>query len=310
MSVAPAQDSSSFLKEINDSNFGQLVGLASNIAGSVQGALAVLDLLGINPLGPSGTDQILSAIAALQQQLDQDFQMLGDLIRAQTKTIVDTTNRDTMLLALARSSTGLDRIQEFLATNDRPSLEDAETESDGGAQFFNGLPPDAPDLPFFLPGMVKAGTIRIFVIASEPPSFRSPEVVTADLNEMIATLGNILNAIEQSVNNAHFIKEVSHTIQSHPGGGGHPLPNEEIVIIDGFQHRETTDDQGDSAVVNFFPCDRDPASPFLPTSQAAVSRAESLAEQDRDNGVAEELAALGFPMYELILQQWKSTIIQ
>ena len=61
-----------------------------------------------------------------------------------------------MALALAQSDTGLIRIQEFLTTNDTDALEFAETNSITGLHFFTELGLDAPDLPFFMPGLVKA----------------------------------------------------------------------------------------------------------------------------------------------------------
>jgi hypothetical protein len=114
-----------------------------------------------SPFQQSDSDKILSAISQLRQDIERDFEQLGDLIAQQTQLVVDTTNRDAMALALSRSDIANGRIQDFLTNNNNQALDTAKTESIGGVRFFTELGLNAPDLPFFIPGLVKAGTIRI-----------------------------------------------------------------------------------------------------------------------------------------------------
>ena len=123
-----------FLQRINESNFGQLIGLAANFSGTIQGVAAFISLF-----EGSDTDKILNAINGLRQDLDRDFRELGDLIQQQHQIIVDAVNRDAMALALSRSDIAADRIQEFLTSGSNQALEAAKTESIGGVKFFSEL---------------------------------------------------------------------------------------------------------------------------------------------------------------------------
>src|ERR1700756_849499 len=110
----------SFIKQINDSDVGQLLGLAANFSGTIQGIAAFISLF-----QESDTDKILGAINDLCQDLDRDFRELGDLIQQQTQIIVDRVNRDAMALALSRSDIAADRIQEFLTSGSNQALDTA-----------------------------------------------------------------------------------------------------------------------------------------------------------------------------------------
>src|SRR6516164_5905279 len=145
-----------FIKGFNDTQFGNLLALLSNVSGTFQLGGMFLSLF-----LTSDTDKILDAIKQLQQDLERDFKELGDLIRQQIHLVIDTVNRDAMALALSRSDIAAARIQDFLARNDIAALETAKTESIGGLRFFTELGLTAPDLPFFMPGLIKAGTVRI-----------------------------------------------------------------------------------------------------------------------------------------------------
>jgi hypothetical protein len=200
-------DEDGFIKRINDGDIGKLLGLAKTFSGTIQGVAAFISLF-----EESDTDKILAAIDHLRQDIERDFRQLGDLITQQTQIIVDTVNRDAMALALSRSDIAANRIQEFLANNNSQALEAAKTESIGGVRFFTELGLSSPDLPFFLPGLVKAGTIRIFVIAAEPPDLREPRaVVVDDVNLMIAFLAAMIDSIKRKVDAAHSVSRVSHS---------------------------------------------------------------------------------------------------
>lgn len=294
--------SGGFFKGINDGEAGQLLALASNSFGVLQGVLTILQLAGVTLPG-NDTGKILDAINQLQQQLNEDFVELGDLIRQQIQLVVDTTNRDSMALALAQSDAGLIRTQEFLTTKDAQALESAETESVIGLHFFTELGLDSPDLPFFMPGLVKAGTIRIFVLGSEPADFRVPAIVQSDLQAMTSFLSTMIAEVTSTVTGAHTVVEKNHVAHTPPGGGP-ILPNEDVFIIDGFFHEER------GVPLAFFACDRDPASPLVPTSSLAVEQALGLAKQASLQGISNELAFLGIPQYQQVLNAWNTLLAQ
>ena len=113
---------------------------------------------------------------------------------------------------------------------------------------------------------------------------------------MIADVTNIVSA-------AHVVVEKNHMVRV-PTGGGPVLPNTEVFIIDGFAHDEA------GVQLAFFPCSRDPASPFVPTSAFAVEQCLALADQSRLQGISDELAALGIPQFQQILNLWNTLLAQ
>jgi len=288
----------SFIKEINDSDVGQLLGLAANFSGTIQGVAAFISLF-----QQSDSDKILSAISQLRQDIERDFKQLGDLITQQTQIVVDTVNRDAMALALSRSDIASGRIQEFLTSNNNNALEAAKTESIGGVRFFTELGITAPDLPFFLPGLVKAGTIRIFVIASEPLALREPRaVVVDDINLMVTFLASMIDSIKRKVDAAHTVTRFSHSVRCPP----FPqltlgAPGRTVFVIEGFDHEEN------GVRLEFFDAQRG----NLPCEQPSgfEQDAEASAAQARTQGVADELAFLGIPAFEQILQSWRNLLI-
>lgn len=299
-----ADDAPTFLKRINDSDVGQLLSLAANFSGTVQGLLGVISLF-----QQSDDDKILSAIQQLQQDLENDFKMLGDLIAQQTQIIVNTINRDTMALALSRTDIATSRIQEFLSTNDSAALEAAKTESIGGVSFFTELGLTSPDLSFFLPGIVKAGMMRIFVIASEPLSLREPPaVVTNDVNLMITYLSTMIDSVKRTVDAAHTVSQQSHTVPCPAipavtaASTGTQLASRIVRVIDGYTHEE------DGVQLQFF--DAQGIDKSTPCDQPSGLEQKALddAVQARNQGVSDELAFLGIPAFEQILQQWRNLL--
>jgi hypothetical protein len=85
--------------------------------------------------------------------------------------------------------------------------------------FFTDLSLTAPDLPFFMPGFIKAGTIRIFVIASEPLAVREPRpVIVTTVNAIVTSLGTMIDATKRKIDAAHIVNRVAHNIRCpvHP----------------------------------------------------------------------------------------------
>jgi len=288
----------SFIKEINDSDVGQLLGLAANFSGTIQGIAAFISLF-----QQSDSDKILSAISQLRQDIERDFKQLGDLIAQQTQLVVDTTNRDAMALALSRSDIANGRIQDFLTNNNNQALDTAKTESIGGVRFFTELGLNAPDLPFFIPGLVKAGTIRILVIASEPLALREPRaVVVDDLNLMVTFLATMLDAIKRKVDIAHTVTRISHSIRCSvlPQLTVGP-PGRTVFVVDGFAHEEN------GVRLEFFDAQR--GNPPCEQPSGLEGEAQAAAIQARNKGVADELAFLGIPAFDQILQSWRNLLM-
>lgn len=291
----------SFIKRINEGNAGHLVGFAANFSGTIQGIVAFISLF-----TQSDTDKILNAIDQLRQDIERDFRELGDLIKQQTQIVIDTVNRDTMALALSRSDIAVSRIQEFLTNNNNQALETAKAESIGGVRFFTELGLNSPDLPFFLPGLVKAGTIRIFVIAAEPPApgFREPRaVVVDDINLMVTFLASMIDSIKRKVDAAHTISEKSHSttcppLPQSPVPAGQP--HRIVFVIDGYSHEEN------GVLLEFFDAQRGNFRCEQPSG--FEEEALSGAIQARNQGVADELAFLGVPGFEQVLQSWRSLL--
>src|SRR6201987_4827326 len=290
--------SDSFIKEINDSDVGQLLGLAANFSGTIQGIAAFISLF-----QQSDADKILGAISQLRQDIERDFKQLGDLIAQQTQLVVDTTNRDAMALALSRSDIANGRIQDFLTNNNNQALDTAKTESIGGVSFFTALGLNAPDLPFFIPGLVKAGTIRILVIASEPLALREPRaVVVDDLNLMVTFLATMIDAIKRKVDIAHTVTRISHSIRCSvlPQLTVGP-PGRTVFVVDGFAHEEN------GVRLEFFDAQR--GNPACEQPSGLEGEAQAAAIQARNKGVADELAFLGIPAFDQILQSWRNLLM-
>jgi len=229
--------SSDFIHWLSDRDAVLVLGLAANVFGVIQGIQAFVSLF-----QESDTDRILGAINQLREDLDRDFRELGDLIRQQIQVAVDTTNRDTMALALSDSDAAADGIQNFLANNDSQALENAINDSIRGVSFFIELGLTSPDLPFFIPGIVKAGTIRLFVIAAESIGVReAPSVVISDVSQMITSLATMIRSAKRTVNAAHYVATFQHSIACPPLPQS-PVPvgepNRIVNVIDGYAHYE------------------------------------------------------------------------
>ncbi len=193
-----------FFERLNESELGQLAEFGSKLGGTYTFVAGIVSLF-----EESDTDKILGAIEQLREEMQRNFQQLGDLIIQQTQIIVDVDNRNAMASALASSETAYFQLQRYLETNAMDALEAAENESLRGVGFFTNLG-GSPD-PYFVPGLLKAGTIRLLVIAAEPLSFRSDaETITAQINKISATLRAMIDSIQQRVEAAHTVDRVSH----------------------------------------------------------------------------------------------------
>lgn len=292
---------------ISESNFFQILGVASNISGVLSFGTGIYSFVE-GFLQPSSAD-ILDAINRLEQTLNSDFTQLGNLIQQQTQIIVNTVDRDGMALALSRSDVATARMQAFLSGNDNEALETAKTESIAGVQFFSELGLSAPaDLLFFLPGLVKAGIIRILVLASEPVSLREPvSVIVENVGSMVTLLSSMVDSVTNTVNAAHTVNAKSHTVQCSviaqvigtPAPALGP-PHKTVNVIDGYSHNER------GMLLEYF--DAQQGNPPCEQPSGLEKGALADAQQARDLGATAELAALGIPQFRQILQSWRDLL--
>ena len=252
---------------------------------------------------------VADAIDKMQETLDRDFAQLGDLIQGQTQIIVDTVNRDGMAAALANSDVASARIQAFLSNGDKEALETAVTELIRGVQFFTELNLSSyADLLFFLPGLVKAGTIRVFVLASEPQSVREPtNVIVDNISSMANLLSTMIDTIKSTVDAAHTVNAKTRVVRcpllpqiserAEPVQGG---SFRDVIVVDGYYHEERGQILASfDASVEVDPCDRS----YKPNPAALAT-----AQKARAQGVGHELAFIGIPYFEQILQLWRNLI--
>jgi hypothetical protein len=298
---------SKFAGQISADGSLQLIGVIANCSGILSSALGFYSFYESEQ--EPDNSAILDAINQLQETLDTDFAQLGDLIQQQTQIIVDTVNRDGMALALASSDVATARIQAFLSNGDNDALETAETESIAGVQFFNELGLSSyADMLFFLPGLVKAGSIRIFVLASEPLNVREPGAVIADnMGSMINLLSNMIDTIKSTVGAAHTVNEKSHVhhcpIHEQISVGATPAvsaPFRNVTVIDGYYHEER------GQQLAFFDAQQGANPCEQPSGHEAAALAA--ARQDRAQGVTDELNFIGIPYFEQVQQSWQNLI--
>jgi hypothetical protein len=293
--------SGSFFKSINDSEAGQFLSLGANFSGLASVAVQVINEI-LSLLSPSDTEKILAAINDLGTQIQEDFQQLGELIQRQTQIILKNDNRIGMATALSHSDAAIFSLRIFLRTRNADDLRFARNESVLGATYFTNLLTGQPPDPFFLPGLIKAGTTRIMVAAAEDPNFRrSSPADVAVISEMIALLASMIAVIKSTTDKAHFVFQERHGITTEP-------PR---VVIEGFAHRENvvSVDENDVRHVNtvqfeFFHVSGLPEDEDDPRAAQAFREVQAA----RVQGVIAELAFIGVPGFDQVLQNWKAAI--
>jgi hypothetical protein len=296
-----------FAQDIQNSDALQIIGVAANISGIISSGLAIYSF--IDDLGQPTNQDLLNAIQNLQQTLQSDFTQLGNLIAQQIQIVVDTVNRDAMAAALASSDVATASIQDFLSSKDPATLETAKSESIAGVQFFIELNlSSAADLAFFLPGFVKAGTMRLYVIASEPANLREPKsVVVNGVNAMVTLLTSMIDSIINTVTTAHTVTVNSHIIQCPilaqvVEGAASPSvgKTKPVTVIEGYSHNEH------GVSLEYF--DAQKGNPPCEQPSGHEKGALAAAELGRTQGIAAELAFIGIPGFQQILQSWKNFV--
>jgi hypothetical protein len=297
MEMSNGDSDDGFFAGINKAEGGQLLSFAANCF-QVYGFIEPFIAGGIGESGPSNQD-ILDAINRLAQELEVDFAQLGSLIVQQIQLVMQNEDAIALAEALAHSGTAMDHLANWLATTQDADLQFALNESDLGIQFFLALPATAQDpgqasqtQPYFLPGMAKAGTVRVLALMARDGTelWRIPADVQ-EISEIIALVEGMITSIEASVNAAHTVV-------------WGPQPDSADPVIWGYFQEER------GAVIEFFP-----AGPLVTNtaeyaqSQKLVAAALSRAEAARAAGVAAELEFLGIPHFQALVDgQWKVII--
>jgi len=131
----------------------------------------------------------------------------------QIQLVLENENAIALADALAHSGTAMDHLTTFMRTRNPTDLAAADNESDLGIHFFLALPATASDLgqasqtqPYLLPGIAKAGTVRILVsIARDGNALWRVEADVTQIQEIIALMEGMLSSIKGTVNAAHTV---------------------------------------------------------------------------------------------------------
>jgi hypothetical protein len=288
MSAMPNEQG--FFQGINASEAGNLISLAANCF-QIYGFIA-------SELQPSNQD-ILDAIDSLAQALEVDFAQLGSLIVQQIQLVLANEDAIALADALAHSGTAMDHLTNWLRTKQDADLEFALNESDLGIQFFLALPATASDpgqasqtQPNFLPGMAKAGTVRVLaLIARDGAELWRTAADVDEVSVIITLLEGMITSIEANVNAAHTVVWGTEPDVADP-------------VIWGYFHEERGE------VLQFFQA----GSPATNAAEFAqqqklIAAALKAAQAARTAGVAAELEFIGIPQYQALIDgQWKVAI--
>ena len=210
-----------------------------------------------------------------------------------------------MALALSRSDIAFNRIREFLTNNNNQALEDARAESIGGVRFhrtWSKLVRSTVLSSWFSQG----GYNSDFRDCFGTRGLREPRaVVVDDVNLMINFLASMIGSIKRKVDAAHIITTKSHyancpLIQPIVLGDRTEFGGRKVFVIDGYSHEEN------DVRLEFFDAQRD----NLPCEQPSPWQEQAWLDaiQARRKGVTDELAFLGVPGFQQILQSWRNLL--
>jgi hypothetical protein len=280
-----------FFTYINGTAAGQLLSLAAN---SIQVGLFIYNA--IEGLNPGNTQEILDKIALLQESLDYDFEALGNLIRQQIQVVLDNENAIAIAQALAHTNTALDKMNEYLRAPNATLLDDADTESDLGIQFFLALPAgDSSSAglatrtdPMFIPAISAAAVTRVLVLGTMNPNVPADAGAVAQIKNIISLFQGMIDTVTQSVSDAHTIAPKAVEIKRATGP---------VVMYEGYSHQEY------GQVLRYFA-----APPSTDFQNPTMTKAKQEAEAARKAGVSAELAYIGIPEFEQLVQQWSAIV--
>jgi hypothetical protein len=289
MSYAGALD---YLSDLNDTEEAEILGLAAN-------CFQVYSFMAPLLLGDPGTEEVLNAIDQLKQEMEVDFAWLGSLIVRQIRLSLANENGIALAQALAHTGTAMDHLANWARTKQDADLQFALNESDLGIQFFLALPATTDDpneasrtQPNFLPGMAKSGTVRVLALMARDgaPLWKVEEDIL-EVRQIIDLLEGMIESIEANVNAAHTV------VWGQQVGTADPVEW-------AYFHEE------DGTVLQIFP-----AGPVATNAaeyaqeHKRIAAALSAAEAARAKGVVDELASLGIPHYQALIDtEWEIAI--
>jgi hypothetical protein len=274
---------STFFHDINEKEAGQFISLAANSIQLIQAAVQLYELFS----GGGDTSEILDKLDELEQELQVDFQQLGQLMIAQIGDVIDNENTIAVAQAQAESATALDELSRFYQTKNAEDLALADHDSDLAVQFFLNLPVSTGDPreasqsnPFFLPGMIKAASARVSVMIANDGIVNSVPADVQEVKEIVAMCQGLINAVTTKVTNAHLVT-------LHETGPHGPVPPPKVL---GYSHDE------DGEELAFFSAGAGTA--------AEITKAQSEAEAARKAGIGAELAYIGIPAFQSLVNSW------
>lgn len=299
-----------FFQGINSGEVGSLIGLTANCLQIYGFGAQLISSL----VSESDKDQILDAVASLEQKMDDDFSALGALIDQQIKLVLENEDSIALASAMAHTGTAMDKLTRYLRVGDPADLESADTESDLGIQFFLALPETASDpsqasqtQPFFIPGITKAGTVRVLVLMANDGVVRRIASDVQQIKAIIALADGMIGSVSAAVDSAHTVvlktteipnAEAADEDPLTPGTDRRAAGGAPEVIYDGYDHEER------GQVLGFYSADG--ARTF---NDPRVTRAKAAADAGRKQGVAEELAFLGIPQIESLVGKWQALLV-
>lgn len=273
-------DGSSFIKKIADSDAAQLLGLSSN---GIQVAQALIGLFADDPL-----DKVTARIDHLEDVIRQQFQDLGSLINTQVQRVIDNEKTLANQDAIAHAVTAERDLYDYKLTGDKSYLAFAANESSLATAFL-----EQQTDPFYIGGLICAGNARIDVFRALKPDWAHDPVLVGEVNELINSLAGMINTVRQSVESAHTVAAGS-----------------EYTYIDpSFKPPGYTDyfyshfDKGEE--ISRFLYDTVPEKYRGHRKYYTQDGAEAAADQNRLVGIAQELAFLSIPNFELVLNTWE-----
>jgi len=271
-------DGTSFLQVIAEAGASELLGLSGD---EIKVAQGLIGLFADNP-----PDKIMQRIDRLEDVIHRGFQDLGSLINTQVQRVIDNERTLANQDAIAHAVTAERDLYDYKLTGDNIYRAFAANESSLATAFL-----EQQTDPFYISGLICAGNARIDVFRALKPDWVHDPILVGEVNELINSLAGMINTVRQSVDSAHTVA---------PGSEHEYDPS----FTDYFYSHS---DKGEE--INRFLYYTAPEK--YPGHRKYYTRggAEGAAKQDRLVGIAQELAFLSIPNFELIQNTWKDLTV-
>lgn len=286
--VAPAQsasalsvdDAGNFVKSIGDSDAGKLIALGSKMNGYLSTVLGLFS-------GKSDSDRILERIASLEAVINDGFQQLGNLVQQQTGIVLGKIDALGLQQAQADAMAASRTLYTY-STAANPGLRDAALgQADALSARAVAFLKQQTD-PFYLGGLVAAGTVRLDVLHYLQPDLINDAGRVAEINEMADRLTALIETVKATVDASHHVAYGSVSSSCIRKG------QLEDVDLPAYVHVER-----DLVVASF--AFRSP----MQCDVAMFSDPVTAARQARDRGLQAELQFMGIPQLESLRDQWR-----